>query len=206
MNSTTPTVYVVDDDASMQSSLTRLLEAAGYEVHVHSSPDEFLLARPWKIPGCVLLDVCMPGSSGLDLQNKLGADTLPIIFLTAYGDIPMSVHAMKAGAVDFLTKPVQHESLLAAIQTALAREAHERRSREQSGLWRSLYEDLSLRERAVFAHLVAGQPNKSIAAQLDISERTVKAHRAQVLEKMRVTSVAELVRIAERLAISTSLP
>ena len=177
MNSTTPTVYVVDDDASMQSSLTRLLEAAGYEVHVHSSPDAFLLDRPWKIPGCVLLDVCMPGSSGLDLQKSLGMDTLPIVFLTAYGDIPMSVNAMKAGAVDFLTKPVQHESLLAAIQTALARDAQQRRSREQAATWRSLYEDLSLRERTMFTHLVAGQANKSIAAQLDISERTVKAHR-----------------------------
>jgi FixJ family two-component response regulator len=203
VNSTTPTVYVVDDDASMRASLTRLLQAAGYEVHTYSSADEFLLGRPWKSPGCVLLDVCMPGSSGLDLQEAL-KETLPVVFLTAHGDIPMSVHAMKAGAVDFLTKPAQHESLLAAVQIALARDAEERRSREQARVWRSLYEDLTLRERAVLAFMVTGEPNKHIAAQLGISERTVKTHRAQVLAKMRVTSVIELARIAEKLPISTS--
>jgi FixJ family two-component response regulator len=201
MIATTPLVHVVDDDNSLRTSVMRLLRAAGHKVRGYGSAGEFLLARPGKTPGCVVLDVCMPGPSGLDLQEALPwqDEPLPIIFLTGHGDIPMSVRAMKAGAVDFLTKPVQRQALLEAVQIALTRDAENRAARERMGCWRSRYETLTARERAVFALVVAGKLNKQIATQLGTSERTVKAHRAQVMEKMHVTSLAELVRAAEQL-------
>jgi FixJ family two-component response regulator len=196
-----PIIHVVDDDDSLRKAVMRLLRAAGYEVCGYASAGEFLLARPGNTPGCVVLDVRMPGPSGLDLQVAFGeqVDALPIIFLTGHGDVPMSVRAMKAGAVDFLTKPVKREALLTAIQNALVRDAANRTAREIVGPLRSRFESLTSRERAVYSGVVAGKLNKQIAAELGISERTAKSHRAQVMEKMHVTSLAELVRVAEQL-------
>jgi FixJ family two-component response regulator len=194
-------VHVVDDDDSLRTAVTRLLRAAGYQVRGHTSAGEFLLAQPGDTPGCVVLDVCMPGPSGLDLQTALegrGA-ALPIIFLTGHGDIPMSVRAMKAGAVDFLTKPVQREALLSAVKIALARDAENRMARDRLGTLRSRFDTLTSRELAVFTLVVAGKLNKQIAAELGTSQRTVKAHRSHVMAKMQVTSLAELIHIAEHL-------
>jgi FixJ family two-component response regulator len=201
MSLQTPTVHVVDDDASLRTAVTRLLRAAGYQVRSYASAGEFLLARPANTPGCVLLDVRMPGPSGLDLQEAFGKlnETLPIIFLTGHGDIPMSVRAMKAGAVDFLTKPVQRDVLLNAVRNALARDEENRRTRERDGALRARFEMLTPREHSVLNLVAAGKANKEIAAELGTSERTVKAHRAQAMQKMEVTSLAELVRVVDRL-------
>src|SRR5262245_899517 len=201
MSAQTPIIHVVDDDDSLRTSLTRLLRAAGYEVRSYSSAGEFLLARPANTPGCVILDVRMPGPSGLDLQDAFRHhnDSLPIIFLTGHGDIPMSVRAIKSGAVDFLTKPVPRQVLLNAVETALRRDGESRIARDQDGCLRACFETLTPRERAVFTLVAAGKANKQIATELGTSERTVKAHRARVMEKMQVTSLAELVRVADRL-------
>lgn len=201
MTPSTPIVHVVDDDDSFRTAVTYLLRAAGYEVRPHASAGDFLLTLPVNAPGCVVLDVHMPGPSGLDLQEAFAkrADALPIIFLTGRGDIPMTVRAMKAGAVDFLPKPVQREALLNAVRNALARDRENRSAREQDDALRTRLETLTPRERAVFALVVAGKANKEIAAELDTSERTVKAHRAQVMAKMHAASLVELVHIAARL-------
>jgi RNA polymerase sigma factor (sigma-70 family) len=201
MTPATPLVHVVDDDDSLRAAVTRLLRAAGYEVRSHPSVGEFLLAWSGNAPGCVVLDVCMPGPSGLDLQEAFSKrnDALPIVFLTGYGDIPMSVRAVKAGAVDFLTKPVQREALLTAVHNALARDEESRKARERASTLRTRFETLTPRERAVFTLVAAGKLNKQIASELGTSERTVKAHRAQVMDKLRVTSLADLVHIADQL-------
>jgi FixJ family two-component response regulator len=201
MTASIPVVHVVDDDDSFRTAVTSLLRAAGYQVRDHSSVGEFLLARQGNTPGCVVLDVCMPGPSGLDLQTAFGErdDALPIIFLSGQGDIPMSVYAMKAGAVDFLTKPCQREALLSAVQNALARDADNRIARESLGIWRSRLNCLSSQERAVCTLVVAGKLNKQIAAELGTTVRTVKAHRAHVMAKMQVASLAELIHVAEHL-------
>jgi FixJ family two-component response regulator len=208
MTPSTPIIHVVDDDESLRTAVMRLLRAAGYEVRAYPSAGEFLLAQPVNTPGCVVLDVQMPGPSGLDLQAAFGEQgvALPIIFLTGHGDIAMSVRVMKAGAVDFLTKPVQRQALLDAVQNALARDAECRTARERDGAARARFETLTPRERAVFALVAAGKANKQIAAQLGISERTVKAHRAQVVEKMQVASLAELVHVADQLQAHIPTP
>lgn len=200
-----PLIHVVDDDSSVRTALTRLLRAAGYEVRGYASAGEFMLANSGNARGCIVLDVQMPGPSGLDLQAALSNrdDALPMIFLTGYGDIPMSVRAMKAGAVDFLTKPVQRQALLTAVQSALARDLENRTVRSREDAVRLAYESLTPRERAVFALVVAGKLNKHVAAELGICERTVKSHRAVVMEKMHVTSLAELVHVAEQLKAGT---
>ncbi|MGH8682680.1 MAG: response regulator transcription factor [Burkholderiales bacterium] len=202
MTDRSPIVHVVDDDDSVRTAVVRLLQAAGHEARGYASAGEFLLGRSDRdAPGCVVLDVRMPGPSGLDLQAALARleVPLPIVFLTGHGDIPMSVRAMKAGAVDFLTKPVSREALLTAVQTALGRDAQTRAVRARVHGLRTRYEALTPREREVFAGVVAGKLNKQIAADLGTAERTVKAHRAQVMEKMQVTSVAELVHAAQQL-------
>jgi FixJ family two-component response regulator len=196
-----PVVHVVDDDDSLRKAVTRLLNAAGYDVRAYSSAGEFALAIRDNRRGCVLLDVRMPGPSGLDLQEALAREDepLPIIFLTAHGDVPTSVRAMKAGAVDFLTKPIKRDVLLNAVRTALARDARLHTSHEQLRDLRMRFEKLTPRERNVFELVVAGRLNKQIAVELGMAERTVKAHRAQVMAKMQVTSLAELVHVADRL-------
>jgi len=203
-----PIVHVVDDDNSFRTAVSRLLRAAGYQVRAYSSAGDFLLSWQADTPGCVVLDVHMPGPSGLDLQDAVGKRTqaLPIIFLTGHGDIPMSVRTMKNGAVDFLTKPVQREALLSAVDSALARDAQNRAAGVALSALRARFDSLSPRERSVFALVVAGRLNKEIAAELGTSERTVKAHRAQVMLKMEVTTLADLVRAAEQLQAATPSP
>jgi FixJ family two-component response regulator len=197
----TAIVHIVDDDESLRTALMRLLRASGYEVRTYASAGDFLLNKPENAPGCVVLDVRMPGPSGFELQEAIAKldESLPIIFLTGHGDIPMSVRAIKAGAVDFLTKPVRRETLLQAVRIALASSAERRAKRELLPSLRSRYESLTPREREVFAQVVSGKLNKQIAGELGTCERTVKAHRAHVMEKMQLTSVAELARAADQL-------
>jgi FixJ family two-component response regulator len=180
-------IHVVDDDEAMRTALARLLEAEGYEVRIYASAGEFLLRKPDS--GCVVLDLQMPGPSGLELQQVV---SLPIVFLTGHGDVASGVRAMKAGAVDFLTKPVEPAALLKAVEAAVARGARQ----AAIASVRTRFARLTARERAVFERVAAGKPNKEIARELGIAERTVKMHRAQVMEKMQAGSVADLVRAA----------
>jgi FixJ family two-component response regulator len=198
-----PIIHVVDDDLSFRTAVTRLLRAAKYEVRGYRSASEFLDSNPCADPGCILLDLRMPGVSGSDLQQSLANmdEPLPIIFLTGHGDIPASVRAMKAGAVDFLTKPVPRDTLLRAVQSALDVDAKERAARAVLRELRNHYEDLTPREREVLAHVVSGKLNKQIAFDLGTTERTIKAHRASIMDKLGVQSVAELVRLAQALGI-----
>jgi FixJ family two-component response regulator len=198
------TVSIVDDDASIRRALTRLIKSAGYEVQAFASAREFLDSE-WRSqgPACLVLDVRMPGLSGLDLQGELQAvnATLPIVFITGHGDIPMSVRAMKGGAVDFLPKPVKDKDLLRAIEQALARAARERTERAGLEEIQSRVQTLTPREREVLEHMVSGQLNKQIAFDLGTVEKTIKVHRARVMQKMGVDSVAKLVRLTEKVGI-----
>lgn len=191
-------IHVVDDDESLRSALQRQLTAAGHQVRVYASAGEFLLAPPTDAPGCLLLDLSMPGPSGLDLQSALERHgvRLPVIFLTGHGDVAAGVKAMKAGAVDFLTKPVERDTLLAAIAQALRADAARRTSQHAAAELRARYAELTPREREVFEGVVAGQLNKQIASRLGIGERTVKAQRAQVMAKLGAANAAELGRLA----------
>ena len=202
-----PIVHIVDDDESFRHSTARLLRALGYTVETYGSGDD-LLARVRRGPGCLVLDVRMPGPSGLELQQILATrgEGLPIVFLTGHGDIPMSVSAMRAGAEDFLTKPVPMAQLKDAIDRALTRDAGSRASRERMLALRARYETLTPAERRVFAMVVTGMLNKQIAYDLNRAERTVKAHRSQVMLKMQAESVADLVRMADELGISPDGP
>jgi FixJ family two-component response regulator len=199
-----PTVFVVDDDAGARKSMQRLLKSAGYRTESFASADDFLSC--WKenpAPGCVLLDIMMPGLGGLQLQQKLQSSEhrIPIIFITGYGDIPSSVAAMKAGAVDFLSKPINDENLLNAVAEAISRDHVERSVRDQRDVVVRLHKTLTARERQVMALVVRGLLNKQIAFELGVSEKTVKIHRARVMHKMKVASVADLVRAAEKIGI-----
>ena len=198
-----PIIHVVDDEELFLVAISRLLRAVGYEVRTYSNAGDFLLARSDHAPGCVLLDLRMPGPSGLDLQRALAMqiEPLPIIFLSGYGDVSSAVRAIKAGAVDFLTKPVKREVLLKAIEQALVRDSEIRILRAQLSRWRKCYETLTECEAKIFAEVVAGRMNKEIAVELGMAERTVKAHRAKVMEKMRAASVAELVHVADQLQL-----
>jgi len=194
-----PIIYLVDDDPSFLRALSRRLRAADYQVETFGSAEEFLARRRSDAAGCAVLDLQMPGPGGLELQEALAQaeEPLPVVFLTGHGDISSSVHAMKRGAVDFLTKPVRGDELLDAVQRALARGAAARGTRRQKGEWGARYESLTPREREVFALVVSGLLNKQIADVLGARERTVKAHRAQVMHKMGVQSPAELGRVVE---------
>lgn len=203
-----PIVCIVDDDDSVRTALARLLRAGGYEVRGYASAGDFLLDDTSQPPACLVLDVRMPGPSGLDLQSALAKrdEPAPIVFLTGHGDIPMSVHAMRAGAVDFLTKPVDKDALLRAVRNAVSQYERDREEhRSLSGL-RRLADSLTSQERRVFMGVIAGQLNKQIAADLGISERTVKAHRARVMQKTGAGSLAELVRLGDRLGLTPEIP
>jgi FixJ family two-component response regulator len=204
MNSPQPVIFVVDDDDSFRNALGRLLTAAGFKVEAFATAQSFLAAQRPDVPSCLVLDVQLPGLGGLDLQRELRAvdAMLPIIFLTGHADIPMSVQAMKAGAVEFLTKPVRQQDLLAAIRQAIERDGVERVQRQELALLRRCYALLTAREREVMARIVVGQLNKQIAAEFGTLESTVKEQRAQVMRKMQAASFARLVRIAARLEIS----
>jgi FixJ family two-component response regulator len=194
-----PLVFLVDDDASVRKSLARLVKTAGYEAELFASVREFLARAPYDGPCCLVLDVRMPGLTGLDLQEALrvAGQRLSIVFITGHRDIPVSVKAMKAGAVDFLTKPVDAETLLAAIRQAVARTLTDRRRQARLAEVRDRIATLTPREAAVFALVVTGMLNKQIGAELGIAEKTVKVHRARVMEKMQAGSLAELVRLAD---------
>lgn len=198
-----PVIFLVDDDASFLAAATRLLRAGGYPVRTFPSADEFVKSPPADSAGCIIVDLHMPGMHGLEFQESLGriGCPLPVIFLTGRGDIPASVHAMRQGAEDFLTKPVKREKLFEAVQRALARNAREQAVLSRLRVSRALYDTLTPREREVLAHVVTGRLNKQIAGDLNASERTIKAHRASLMAKMRVESVAELVRLAQSLGL-----
>jgi FixJ family two-component response regulator len=198
-------VFVVDDDAPMRESLKNLLRSVGLRVEAFASAQEFLRSPRPDVPGCLVLDVRLPGLSGLDLQKQMaqGDRDMPIIFITGHGDIPMTVQAMKAGAVEFLTKPFRDQELLDAVQHALACDRQAREQRAQSDALRRRYSALTPREREVMALVVAGLLNKQIAGQLGTSEAAVKVHRQHVMAKMAAGSLATLVRMADRLGIPT---
>ena len=196
-------VFVVDDDASLRASLQDLLESVGLQVVACASAQEFLRRPRPEGPSCLVLDVRLPGLSGLELQRQLAAGDrdMPIIFITGHGDIPMSVQAMKAGAVEFLPKPFRDQDLLDAIHQALARDRQARAQRAQREALRRRFDTLTPRQREVMACMVAGRLNKQIAGELGTSEATVKTHRQQVMAKMRAESLADLIRLADQLGL-----
>lgn len=198
-----PLIHVVDDDAAFRTAIARLLQVCGYRVALYESGDRLLQSPPDAEPGCILLDIKMTGVDGLELQDQLAQRgvILPIVFLTGYGDIPTSVRAIKAGAEDFLSKPVSRETLLEAVERALARYEKAHQVRTELAALRALVDTLTPRESQVFALVVRGKLNKQIAYQLGASERTIKAHRHNIMEKLQVASLAEAVSIAERLGM-----
>jgi FixJ family two-component response regulator len=194
-------VYVVDDDASSRQSLEFLIRASGYTVCSFSSSRDFLKSPRPELPACLVLDVRMPGLTGLELQGELAnlGVRIPIIFMTGHGDIPMSVQAMKAGAVEFLTKPFREDRMLRAIAEAIERDRIAHRERLEMAELRRRHARLTPREREVMAGVVTGSLNKQVAAELEASEKTIKVHRARVMQKMQAASLADLVRMSERL-------
>jgi len=203
-----PLVFVVDDDASVRKSLARLVKTAGYEAETFASVRDFLARRPHDGPCCLVLDVRMPGLTGLDLQEALrsAGQRLSIVFITGYRDVPVSVKAMKGGAVDFLTKPVDERTLLGAIEQAVARTLADRRRQARLTEVQRRIATLTPREAAVFALVVTGMLNKQIGSELGIAEKTVKVHRARVMEKMRAGSLAELVRLSAEASVIAAGP
>ncbi|MFO7276768.1 MAG: response regulator transcription factor [Pseudomonadota bacterium] len=197
MNDTRPTVFVVDDDDAVRSALRLLLKSVGLSAVTYASAQEFLDAYDPTRPGCVILDVRMPGMSGLELQEQLNlrGATIPVIFITGHGDIPMAVEAMQHGAFDFLQKPFRDQELLDRVQRALEKDRAVRESLRASERIRERYETLTPREREVLRLVTAGKPNKIMAADLGVSQRTVEIHRARVMEKMGADSLAQLVRM-----------
>lgn len=198
-----PTVFVIDDDASVRKSLSRLLKSLGFEVETFASAELFLCRDPYEGVGCIVLDIRMPGLDGIALQNELVKSdySMPIIFITGHGDIPTSVRAMKQGAIDFLPKPFDDEELLQAVRRAVEKDIQ---ARTERGVVREILDEikrLTPREYEIFQHVIAGMLNKQIAYKLGIAEKTIKIHRGHIMEKLKVTSVAGLVRLAEKAGI-----
>ena len=203
MTETKPTIFIVDDDPSVRDSMELMLKSVEFNVKTFVSAEDFLTANLQEGPGCLILDVRMPGMSGLDLQGKLVSTKtpLPVIFITGHGTVPMSVRAMKAGAVDFLQKPFEEQDLLDAIYRAIKQQRERQSKTDEADKIQQRFKALTPRECEVFSLLVTGMANKEIAYKLGTSERTVKAHRAQIMEKMNAGSLADLVRFAEKLKI-----
>lgn len=203
-----PTVCIIDDDPSARRGLTRLVRAAGLAAQSFASAAEYLASDYRRGPGCIVLDVRMPEMTGPELQEELSKaeDSMPIVFLSAHADVPIAAGAMKKGAVDFLTKPVDAADLLAAIEESLARDAKYRTRRVEDASIRDLIDTLTPREHEVMTYVITGMLNKQIAAALEISEETVKIHRARVMSKLDIVSVAELVRLCERVGIEPARP
>ena len=201
-----PTVFVVDDESSVRTALERLVGSAGLRCETFGSADDYLKAAREDVPGCLVLDVRMPGWSGLDLQQMLkqAGHQRPIVFLTAHADIPVTVQAMKGGAIDFLTKPFDAEELLDVIRRAIERDLLERARRQRTVEVVERYSTLTPREREVMSSVIAGLANKETALKLDISVRTVKAHRSEVMRKMQANSVADLVRMGQALGLAAT--
>jgi FixJ family two-component response regulator len=205
MSEENPVVFVIDDDASVREAVADLLRSVGLKVESFGSTQEFLDSVRPNAPGCIVLDVRLPGPSGLEFQRTLGKSNihLPVIFISGHGDIPMSVRAMKSGAVEFLTKPLPEQELLDAIQTGIERDRARRQEAKVVAELRERFESLTPRERELLALVITGRRNKQIAAQADMSEMTVKVHRSQIMRKMRAKSVVDLVRMADTLGISS---
>jgi FixJ family two-component response regulator len=203
MSDRLPTVFLVDDEPEVLKAVARLLRAEGIPVSAFSSPREFLDQVDPEAPGCLVLDMSMPAISGLEVQRELETRgcRLPVVFLTGRADVPDTVRAMKGGASDFLTKPVEDEELLGAVRRAIEKDAVLRRERAEEALVRARLETLTPREREVLEHVVAGELNKQIAGRLGTVEKTIKVHRARVMEKMQASSLADLVRLARRVRI-----
>jgi FixJ family two-component response regulator len=199
-----PAVFIVDDDVSIREALKNLFRSVGLKVETFATAQEFLSSRRGDAPGCLVLDVRLPGLSGLDLQRTLAEAEIeiPIVFVTAHGDIPMSVRAMKLGAVEFLTKPFRDQDLLDAVHQAIQHDCEIRAQRAETAELRSRHESLSFREKEVMDLVVRGLLNKQIAAELGASEATVKLHRGRAMQKMRADSLADLIRMAEKLAVA----
>ena len=202
------TVFVIDDDAGVRKALARLLRASGWEARAFASPREFLAEHDPAEPGCLVLDVALPQQNGLDFERELAASGAgrPVVFITGQGDVPTSVKAMKAGAVDFLTKPFGESELLAAVRIAMERDSAAREARAEQRKIADRLAKLTLRERQVLEHVVAGQLNKHIAASLGTVEKTVKVHRGRIMRKMGAASLVELVRMADLAGIRPSPP
>jgi len=199
-----PVVFVVDDDASVREALEDLLRSVGLGVKSFASAQEFLASKRPDVPGCIVLDVRLPGASGLEFQRELMKSSiqLPIIFISGHGDIPMSVRAIKSGAIEFLTKPLREQELLDAVQAGIERDRARRQEARLVAELRERFNSLTPREQQVLALVITGRPNKQIAGQLELSEMTVKVHRSQIMRKMRAKSLVDLVRMADALGVS----
>ncbi|MHC4288237.1 MAG: response regulator transcription factor [Planctomycetota bacterium] len=204
MSQMTSKIFVVDDDTKFSKSLERLVKSIGFEVETYTSAEEFLEKRPYEGPSCLLLDVQMPGLTGPVLQRELANrnSNLPVIFLTAHADVPTGIKAMKEGAIDFLLKPVEEKKLFAAIDKALDKQMQLKKEQEEIDRIKGLMASLTPREYEIVRWVITGMLNKQIASRTNISERTVKAHRSQVMKKLHIVSVAELVRLTQKVNIT----